>query len=101
MSKRSQKNQKRKQKEKQSKQLLIGLVSGGIVLIAVALFLAFGGSSKDDGGGTPVVSVDQELIDYGVVKFNTELAFEVTVTNEGDGTLRFKEVPYIEVRDGC
>ena len=100
MSKKSHKNQKRKQKEKQSKQLLIGLVSGGIALIAIALFLAFGGSSKDD-GGTPVVSVDQGLIDYGVVKFNTELAFEVTVTNEGDGTLRFSEVPYIEVRDGC
>ena len=100
MSKKSHKNQKRKQKEEQSKRLLIGLVSGGIALIAIALFLAFGGSSKDD-GGTPVVSVDQELIDYGVVKFNTELAFEVTVTNEGDGTLRFSEVPYIEVRDGC
>ena len=100
MSKRKTQYQKKKQKEKQSKRLLIGLVSGGIALIAFALFMAFGGSSKDD-GGTPVVSVDQELIDYGVVKFNTGLAFEVTVTNEGDGMLRFSEVPYIEVRDGC
>ena len=100
MSKRSYKNQKRKQKEKQSKRLVIGLVSGGILLIAAALFLAFGGSSNDD-GGTPVISVEQELIDYGDVKLSTEISFEIEVTNEGDGTLRFSEAPYIEVRDGC
>ena len=100
MSKRKTQYQKKKQKEKEAKRLLIGLISSGILLIAAALFLAFGGSSKDD-GGTPVISVEQELIDYGDVKLSTEISFEIEVTNEGDGTLRFSEAPYIEVRDGC
>jgi len=45
--------------------------------------------------------VDQEVIDYGDVKLETNLTFAVKVTNTGDGTLRFREEPYIEVREGC
>lgn len=86
-------------KQKQAKQRLIWLVSIGVLLIATALFVAFGGSS--DKSGTPSVAVDQEVIEYGDVKFNTNLTFEIKVTNTGDGTLRFKEDPYIEVREGC
>jgi len=91
-------NNKRK-KRKQTTQRLIWLVSGGVFLIAAALFMAFGGSSDDS--GTPVLAVDQETIEYGDVKFNTNLTFEIKVTNTGDGRLRFREEPYIEVRDGC
>jgi hypothetical protein len=45
--------------------------------------------------------VDQQLIDYGDVKFNVEKTFAIKVTNTGDGTLRFKEDPYVEVVEGC
>ena len=99
MSKKYRNNKKRKQK--QSRKPLIWLVSGGIFLIATALFMAFGGSSDDSDGGTPVVAVDQEIIEYGDVKFNTNLTFEIKVTNTGDGTLKFKEDPYVQVREGC
>lgn len=100
MSKRKTNYQKKKEKEKKAKQLLIALVSGGVLLIAAALFFAFG-SSGEDSNGTPVLAVDQEVIDYGDVKFNTNLTFEIKVTNTGDGTLRFKEAPYLQVREGC
>ena len=40
-------------------------------------------------------------IDYGDVKFNVNKTFAIKVTNTGDGTLRFKEKPYIEVLKGC
>ena len=100
MSKKNYKNRKKLQKEKEAKRLMIGLVSGGLILIAAALFFAFG-SSGDDNDGTPVLAIEQELIDYGEVKVNTDINFEIKVANTGDGTLRFKEVPYIEVRDGC
>ena len=97
----SKKRSKKNSKAKQSKKPLIWLVSGGIFLIAAALFLAFGGSNDADESGTPVLAVDQETIEYGDVKFNTNLTFEIEVTNTGDGTLKFKETPYIQVREGC
>ena len=73
-------------------------VIGGILLIIVAFFLANQGG---DGGGTPSIVVDQQKIDYGDVKFNTNKTFAIKVINTGDGTLRFKEEPYIEVLEGC
>ncbi len=100
MSKRKTKYQKQKHKEKEAKRLMIGLISGGVLLIATALFFAFGSFGKDN-SGTPVLVVDQELIDYGDVKFDTNLSFEITVTNTGDGTLKFAEAPHLQVREGC
>jgi len=75
------------------------LAIGGILLIAAAFLFANQGGSG--GGGTPSIAVDRQLIDYGDVKFDTEKTFAVKVTNTGDGTLRFKEAPYIEVLEGC
>ena len=100
MSKKRYRSKKKMQKEKEAKRLMIGLVSGGVLLIAVALIFAFGGFGEDN-SGTPVLAIEQDFIDYGEVKINTDINFEIRVTNTGDGTLRFAEAPYIEVRDGC
>lgn len=100
MSRRSNKKREEERRKKKARQLLIGMVSGGVLLIALAVFFAFGGGRKDD-GGTPVLSVDQEVIDYGDVKLATNLTFEIKVTNTGDGTLKFKEAPYLQVLEGC
>ena len=67
-------------------------------MIVAAFFFANRGG---DDGGTPSIAVDQQKIDYGDVKFGIEKTFAVKVTNTGDGTLRFKEDPYIEVVEGC
>lgn len=75
------------------------VVFGGLLLIVAAFFFANQGGG--DGGGTPSIAVDQQKIDYGDQKFNTNLTFAIKVTNTGDGTLRFKEEPYIEVLEGC
>jgi len=75
------------------------VVFGGILLIVAAFFFANQGG--EDGGGTPSIAVDQQLIDYGDVKFNVEKTFAIKITNTGDGTLRFTEEPYIEVLEGC
>ena len=94
------KNSKRRKPQKKSFSPIIWLVGGGVLLIAAALFMAFGGGG-DSGGGTPALVIDKQTIDYGDVKLATNLTFEIKVTNNGDGTLRFKEEPYIEVREGC
>jgi hypothetical protein len=74
------------------------IMGGGLLLVAAALFVAL---SNRDGRGTAAIAVDQQVIDYGDVKFNTEKSFGIKVTNTGNGTLRFTEEPYIEVREGC
>lgn len=94
----NKKQKYRRQKQKKSYPWVL-LAFGGVLIIA-AIFL-FAGQNGGDGSGTPVIAVDQQRIDFGDQKFATNLTFAVKVTNTGDGTLRFKEAPYIEVLEGC
>jgi hypothetical protein len=71
---------------------------GGVLLLIAAFFFARQGGT---GGGTPSIMADQQKIDYGYVKFGEPRSFAIKVTNTGDGTLRFREDPYIEVVEGC
>jgi len=95
----AKKNQKyRKQKQRRNFPWLFVALGGGLLLLAAILFA---NRSGGDGGGTPSLAVDQQRIDYGDVKFGVNKSFAIKVTNSGDGTLRFKEAPYIEVLEGC
>jgi len=88
----------KKKYQKQRKNFPWPLVAfGGVLLLLAAFFLARQGGS----GGTPSVEVDQQKIEYGYVKFGETRSFAIKVTNTGDGTLRFRENPYIEVVEGC
>ncbi|MEW6086255.1 MAG: hypothetical protein AB1607_16820 [Chloroflexota bacterium] len=87
----------KRQKQKQKFPWILLALGGVFIALAVFLFARQGG----DGGGTPSIAVDQQKIDYGDVKFNTNKTFAIKVTNKGDGTLRFKEQPYIEIVEGC
>jgi hypothetical protein len=89
---------KRRKQQKLIPIPLIALVIGGLLLIFAAVFYSM---QNKDGNGTPVLTVDQQNIDYGDVKFNTQKTFTIKVTNAGDGILRFKEKPYIQVMAGC
>ena len=85
--------------QKQRKSFPWSLVAiGGVLLVIAAFFLANRGG---DGGGTSSIAVDQQKIDYGDVKFGVNKTFAIKVTNTGDGTLRFKEEPFIEILEGC
>ena len=91
----AKKNQKyRKHNQRKNFPWLLFALGGGLLLLAAILFAR-------TGSGTPAVAVDQEQIDYGYVKFGESRQFAIEVTNRGDGTLRFKEQPYIEVLEGC
>ena len=91
------KKNKKYRKQRKNFPWLLAALGGGLLLIA-AVFFARGG---DTGGGTPAIKVDQNKIDYGYVKFGENRQFRFQVTNTGDGNLRFKEKPYIEVLEGC
>ena len=88
----------RRQKQKKNFPWALVAISGTLFILAAFFFANQGGGY---GGGTPSIVVDQQKIDYGDVKFNVEKTFAIKVTNTGDGTLRFKEEPYIEVLEGC
>ncbi len=75
------------------------LAVGGVVLIVAVFFLANRGGGG--AGGTPQIAVDKQKVDYGYVKFSNDESFTIKLTNTGDGVLRFKEKPYIEVPEGC
>jgi hypothetical protein len=94
-----------KQKRTQPKNWLpLAAAIGGVLLVAVA-FLAWRDRQARDGdvdiGGTPSLVVDQEVIDFGEVKYNQVVQASFQITNVGDGVLQFNEVPYIEVVEGC
>ena len=91
---------RRKQKKTVSTPVFI-LMIGGALLLAAGIIFGLQSIGNDSGDGTPTLAVDQEVIQYGDVKFNLPLTFTIKVTNNGDGTLRFAEEPYIEVREGC
>ena len=94
----AKKNQKyRKQNQRKNFPWLLAVLGGGLLLLAAVLFA----NRSGDGGGTPSISVDQQKIDYGYVRFGETRSIAVKVTNSGDGNLRFKEQPYIEVVEGC
>ena len=88
----------RKHKGQNKKSILPWLVAAGGILLVVAVFLL---TRQNGGGGAPIITVDQQRIDYGDVKFSTNKNFAIKVTNLGDDTLRFKEEPYIQVLEGC
>ena len=91
---------KRRTKKKKNIIPMIALATiGGVLLITAAILL--GGNDLGTGGGTPILAVDQKVFDFGDVKFNVQKTFTIKVTNTGDGTLRFKEAPYIQVLEGC
>jgi hypothetical protein len=88
----------KKKYRKQRKNFPWPLVAlGGLLLVVAAFFFA----TQGDGGGAPSIQADQQKIDYGYVKYGETRSFKIKVTNTGDGTLRFKEQPYIEVLEGC
>ena len=94
----AKKNQKyRKKNQRNNFPWLLVVLGGGLLLLAAVLF-----ANRSGGGdGTPSISVDQQKIDYGYVRFGETRSIAVKVSNTGDGTLRFKEQPYIEVVEGC
>ena len=96
----NKKNNKKykKQNQRKTSPLLFVIIGGALLVIAASVFANRNG---EDGGGTPAISVDQNKIDYGYVKFGENRQFTLKVANNGDGTLRFNEQPYIEVLEGC
>src|SRR6266498_4046653 len=91
---------KKPKKRRQKKSFPWVLVALGGVLVTAAIFVFAKGGSADN-AGTPVLGVDKQNIDLGYIKLGEYRSLNIKVTNTGDGVLRFKEQPYVEVLEGC
>jgi len=106
MSKTKTRIQERHRKERQRK-VLIAMLAGGLLLIISGGFFAKNAlenradPSLIEVSNQPSLKVDQEMIDYGDVKLNTNLTFALELTNVGDQSLRITDAPYVEVVEGC
>jgi len=98
MNKKQRRMKLEEQKQKRRNTTILIAIGGFMLVLAAILFARQGGG---DEGGTPAIAVDQQQIDYDDQHFGTNLTFAVKITNTGDGTLRFKEEPYIQVLEGC
>lgn len=87
-----------RQKHRQSR---LPWMAGAIGLLLIAAAAYFSWRANDTGGGTPKLSVDQKMIDFGHLQDYTDKTFSIKVTNTGTGTLRFREQPYVQVVGGC
>lgn len=94
-------------KKKKQKKTITFLVLGGLLLITAGSAIGYSAwKNRPDPElitvtGQPSLAVDQELIDYGDVKFDTPKTFAINLTNVGDEPLRITDTPYVEVREGC
>lgn len=77
------------------------IVGAGLLLVGGMIALLSVGGSRDTGGGTPRLVVEQEVFDYGDVALNTPITTTFVLRNEGDGMLRILNTPQVEVRAGC
>jgi len=105
------KNSRAKRQELRDKQrqrnTLIMLIAGGLLLLASGFTITKNmlanraDPSLIEVRGQPSLKVDQELIDFGDVKLNTNLTFELQLTNVGDQPLKISDPPFVEVKEGC
>jgi cell division septal protein FtsQ len=98
--------QRIKRQQRKKRQYLIWTISGGLLLAVCVVFVLVRNASRINPElievhGRPAVKVDRDVINYGYVKLNTNLSFDIKVTNVGDQTLRFSKSPYVAVLKGC
>ena len=97
----SKKNRIQKSNRSAWKYILGGVLGLALVVGVIFSFRSTPARLPIVSGGTPAVSVDPKLIDWGNLKDYTNKTFTFTVTNTGTGMLNFTATPYVQVLEGC
>ena len=92
-------------KQRRKRTVTVGFAVGVVVVLALGLYLTPSSrtriASAFDGSGTPVLQVDQNVVDLGDVPLGRWAFASFLLTNVGDGTLRLANAPYVEAVAGC
>ena len=81
--------------------VLVGVVA---VVLAAAVWLIQRNQQPPytpEVSGAPALRLDQTVLDYGDVKFNTPIEAEVKIRNVGDAPLQIQGEPRVELLQGC
>ena len=84
--------------------LLLGVLGAALLMLSAFLLYPRQEVEPDyvpEVVGGPSLKVDKEQIDFGDVKINQYLTAEFELTNVGDEVLRFGNLPYVEIIEGC
>ena len=85
--------------------LPLWLSLSGLIIVAIAAWAILNSKTNEnpiiEANGEPRLKVEKTLIDHGDVKLGTPVRDDIRVTNIGDQPLRFTEMPYIEILEGC
>lgn len=82
---------------------LLLIISAGVIFIfaiLAAVQLSKSGSVLNQ-KGAPVLKVDVEEINLGDIPVGQTVQASFRLTNSGTQSLKFREAPYIEVKEGC
>ena len=108
MSKKSKREElRRKHATKGQPPWLVALIVGGVTLVGLIAFAVWQATANTapkapvEVNGAPSIKVDKEKVDLGDVKLGQTVEVTFNVSNVGDKQLRFTEVPYVEVVEGC
>lgn len=96
----SQRNRKQISKSNKS----IFFVIGGVIIVLIASLLALQNKPVSyiaEVEGKPSLQVDEDKIDLGDVRLGTTVHTSFKIRNVGDQELKFTQVPFVEVKEGC
>lgn len=87
------------------KPVLFVILAAVGALIVGALLLVFRGSSATsytpEVTGAPSLKIEQEVLDYGDVKFNEPVEAVFNLKNVGDQPLNITQIPQVQILQGC
>ncbi len=93
-------------KAAQGSEPLPWLLGGGAILIGIVVLVALASRPAQQDfspsiNGAPAVVVERDLVDHGIMKFNSPATSVFTIRNVGDQPLTILGEPRVELVEGC
>lgn len=104
MPKNKKKLSQRKRKKISKSNKSIFFVIGGVIIVLISSLLALQNKPTTyiaEVEGKPSLQVDEDKIDLGDVRLGTTVQTSFKIRNVGDQELKFTQVPFVEVKEGC
>jgi len=95
---------KRNFKRTNNKNKTIFFVIGSAIIILLASLVGLQNKPTSyiaEVEGAPSLQVDEDKVDLGDIRLGTPMQTSFKIKNVGDQVLKFTQIPYVEVKEGC